>query len=448
VLVHNATESLATRAACVRLSDLPPAVVERARQSILDAFALGIFGAGEPSTRILGATMQEFGGAPHCTVFGMAQQLPAMNAALVNGAAIHAIDYDDTYGPGLAHLTSAVLPAALAIAEWKGGSGEALLAAYVAGYDTAALIARASGAAAMASRGFHPTGCIGTYGAAIAAGILLGLDGAGLQRALGLAATQAAGLMANVGTMAKPFHAGKAAANGVLAALLAGRGFTSVQDPVGEESGAASYSGAVDLDVVMHPGPMGAAMLDTTLKPYPSCWLTHGAIDAALELQAPHETLDAIISIDVTVSPYAAGICDRPEPMSPLDAKFSLQYLTALALTNGRIEVADFATGIDLPLVALCGLVAVGSDPSLVDNQARLRVCRTRSGCREVEILVASGGPGKPLTHDQLAVKVSSVLAGCGQRPQDARLCDAVARLGTARSVFELMNLCRDEMVR
>jgi 2-methylcitrate dehydratase PrpD len=439
------TARLAARAAQVRLADLSDDVVARAKASLADALALGLYGAREPCTRILRETLLEQGGLAQCSVFGLPQRLPALQAALINGTAIHAIDFDDTYGPGLAHLTAAVLPAALAVGEWRSASGAAVLVAYVAGYDAAARIACATDAAAMARRGFHPTGCFGTYGAAIAAGHVLGLDAAGLARALGLAATQAAGLMSNVGTMGKPLHAGKAAANGVLAAMLAAREFASSADPLGDASGLASYSGVLHRAALDDDAPPGQALLDTTLKPWPSCWLTHGAIDAALRLRDGGARPEAYAAVRVAVSPHAAAVCDRPAPVSGLDAKFSLQHVVALALAQGHLGIDDFDAIAAPPLDALRARVAVAADAALTDNQASVHVRRADGGEREIVVEHAPGSPARPLDAPAVAAKIASVLQACDLAHLDLPLCESVDKLDTARSVFELTNLCRGQ---
>ncbi len=227
----NLTELLAARAASLRWEDIPESARAVARQCLLDYLGVAIAGAGEPLVRLLFDEMRDAGGAGQASVIGHAVVLPALSAALVNGAAAHALDYDDVNVAIPGHPSVAILPGLLALAELERASGRELGAAFVAGYETACRI----GAALQPGHynlGFHATGTVGSIGAAAACARLLGLSAAATAAALGIAATQAAGLKAQFGTMCKPFHAGKAAQNGLLAARLAARGFASRADIV------------------------------------------------------------------------------------------------------------------------------------------------------------------------------------------------------------------------
>jgi len=429
-----ATRALALRSAGLRLGDLSPAVVDAALRSLADALALGLYGATEPCVTLLAAALGESGLGGKATAFAGGHRWSCEQAALLNGTAIHAIDYDDTFGPGLAHLTGAVLPAALAVAEARGRSGAALLAAYIAGYDAAAQVALLSGPTAVAAQGFHPTGCFGTYGAAVAAAHLLEADATAMQSALGLAATQAAGLMANNGTMAKPLQAGKAAANGLLAARLATRGFTAGTTALSGASGARSYADQPAQAASPEVPPPGTALCQTTLKPYPSCWLTHGTVEAAIALRGRLGRAPCV-GIEIAVTPYALGVCDRPAPRSGLDAKFSLQYVARLALRSGAVTLDDFAR-IAEPQSPPVTLLA---DDSLAGNAAAVTL-QIADGSRLTERCAEPlGSPGRPLDRRDLAGKVGDLLAARGRAAEAERLLDLVHGLPAAPSVDALI---------
>ena len=199
---------------------LPGPVCELARQCVLDYLGVALAGAQDPLVRILLDEMTEAGGSPQASVIGHSARLPALSAALVNGAAAHALDYDDVHMAMPGHPSVAVLPGLLALAELRGSSGREVITAFVVGYETACRI----GAALQPGHynlGFHSTSTVGSFGAAAACARLLDLDVETTAMALGVAGTQAAGLKSQFGTMCKPFHAGKAAQNGLLAARLA-----------------------------------------------------------------------------------------------------------------------------------------------------------------------------------------------------------------------------------
>src|SRR5512139_3270628 len=220
------TRSIAASARSIRYEALPEDVVFLARQCVIDWFGVALAGADEPLTRILRAEAAEEGGNPRATLIGSGQRTSTQQAALVNGAASHALDFDDVSMMMSGHPSVPVIPALLALAEERGASGEPFIAAFVAGFEVACRI----GALMMPghySAGWHATGTLGTFGAAAACANLLQLDEDRWLHALGIAGAQAAGLKSMFGTMCKPLHAGKAAANGLLAAKLAERGFTS-----------------------------------------------------------------------------------------------------------------------------------------------------------------------------------------------------------------------------
>src|SRR5580704_14982818 len=220
---------LARRASALAHCELSEEARELARQCVLDYLGVAIAGAADPLVQIVFDELAEAGGAPQASVVGRRARLPALAAALINGAAGHALDYDDVNMAMPGHPSVAILPGLLALAEWRRSSSREVITAFVAGYETACRI----GAALLPGHynlGFHSTGTVGSFGAAAACARLLGLDAEATAVALGIAGTQAAGPKSQFGTMCKPFHAGKAAQNGLLAARLAARGFSSRAD--------------------------------------------------------------------------------------------------------------------------------------------------------------------------------------------------------------------------
>ena len=246
---------------------------------MLDYYGVALAGADDPLVAILLDELAEAGGAEQAGVIGHKARLPVLSAALVNGAIGHALDYDDVNLAMPGHPSVAILPALLALAEQRHSSGREVIAAFVAGYETACRIG-------MALRpghyglGFHATGTVGAFGAAAACAHLLGLDAAATAQALGIAGTQAAGLKSQFGTMCKPFHAGKAAQNGLLAARLAARGFSSRPDLVECEQGFALTHGPdFHPEKALAEPPGGFHILANLFKYHAACYMTHGPIE-------------------------------------------------------------------------------------------------------------------------------------------------------------------------
>src|SRR5881628_3448087 len=236
------TRTLAAQASAVSYDRLPETVLTLAGQCILDYYGVALAGASDPLVRILLDEANDSGGATQASVIAESTRLPVLAAALINGAASHALDYDDVNLAMPGHPTVAILPGLLALAELKKSSGREVITAFVAGYETACRI----GAALQPGHynlGFHATATVGCFGAAAACARLLGLDAEATAIALGIAGTQAAGLKSQFGTMCKPFHAGRASQNGLLAARLAARGFSSRADIIECEQGFALTHG-------------------------------------------------------------------------------------------------------------------------------------------------------------------------------------------------------------
>ena len=331
----NLTQVLALRAASWRREDIPEPARELARQCVLDYFGVALAGAGDELVRLLIDEMNESGGAPQASVIGLELRLPALSAALVNGAAAHALDYDDVNMAMPGHPSVAILPALLALAELRRSSGREVATALVAGYETACRF----GAALRPGHynlGFHSTGTIGSFGAAAACARLLGLDAKTTAIALGIAGTQAAGLKSQFGTMCKPFHAGKAAQNGLLAARLAARGFSSRADVVECVQGFALTHGPDFAPEAALAEPEGGLHLFANLfKYHGACYLTHAPIECARRLRTDHRLEpDAIAGITLRLDASCERVCNIPAPSDGLQSKFSLRQTVAMALAG------------------------------------------------------------------------------------------------------------------
>lgn len=332
---QSVTQALAHSVAALRYDDLPATVITIAKHCILDWVAVAVQGAREPLVDILADHVAAEGGSDCATLIGRARGASPRQAALVNGAASHALDYDDVNVGMMGHPTVAVLPAALALAENRGASGRDLIAAFVAGYEAECEIGEMVSPSHYA-RGFHATGTIGTFGAAAAAAHLCRLDGRAVATALGIAGTQAAGLKSMFGTMCKPLHAARAGESGLLAAELAARGFTSRTDVLECPNGfVATHADGMRSVQRFSSGHGNYRIVDNLFKYHACCHQTHAAIEALRALQTEHAFSHFdVVKVTVRQDAGADAICNIARPSTGLEIKFSLRMIAAFTLAG------------------------------------------------------------------------------------------------------------------
>src|SRR4051812_30563156 len=389
------TRELAARASAVTHDALPEPVRAWARQCVLDYYGVALAGADDPLAKILLDELAEAGGAAQAGIIGHAARLPALSAALVNGAIGHALDYDDVNLAMPGHPSVAILPGLIALAEERRSSGREVIAAFVAGYEIACRIGMALRPGHY-DRGFHATGTVGCFGAAAACAHLLGLDADQTAQALGIAGTQAAGLKSQFGTMCKPFHAGKAAQNGLLAARLAGRGFSSRPDLVECEQGFAPTHGPdFHPEAALAEPPNGFYILANLFKYHAACYMTHGPIECGRQLRERQGVMpDDIAAITLSVHRGSARICNIAAPTDGLEAKFSLRQTVAMALSGvdtASLSAYSAATASDPALVALRQRVDFDFRDDCPEAAAELSVT-----LRDGRVLKASHDAGVP----------------------------------------------------
>ena len=321
-------------------------MLHQAKRCLVDWLGVTLGGQRHASLGILLEHARLLGGTRQATVVGRGMRTNVTLAALLNGHAAHVLDFDDTYASSetTLHGTPPVYSAALAVGEWQRASGADVLAAFVLGFEVAARVALALGPEHY-DAGWHVTGTAGRFGAAAAAGKLLGLDETQLARAFGQVATQAGGMKAVYGTMGKPFHAARAAHDGVAAALLARAGFTSAEDVLEAQYGfLALYTRCAQPERLLDGLDSRYAVLDDGFKPYPCGSLIHATIDATLDALADR-ALDAgeVERVEAWVNPYTAAVTGKPDPATGLEAKFSAQHCVAVALVHRRgVRLEDF----------------------------------------------------------------------------------------------------------
>ncbi len=441
------TRALSDQARALTFADLPEEIRAVARQCVLDYLACALAGASEPLTNMLLAEMGEQGGREEAVVVGHAARLPAASAALVNGAAGHALDFDDVNLAMPGHPSVAILPALLALAETRGASGAEVMAAFVAGYELQCRIGTTISPGHYDVLGFHSTATVGSFGAAAACAHLLRLDAEASATALGIAGTQAAGLKSMFGTMCKPLHAGKAAYHGLLAAKLAARGFTSRTDVLECAQGfARTHSPDFNPDRAFDKPPGGYYIRNNLFKYHASCYLTHAPIETARSLRRQHSvTPDQIARVALQIDEACDRVCNIPAPRTGLEAKFSLRLTTAMALagvdTGGLVAFSE-ETAADPTLIALRDKVELDFKPGIGTTRATLTLELT-DGTR-LTARHDAGVPAADVTDQgrRLAEKFSVLAEPVLGRARSADLLGEVDRLDTVREVRGLLALC------
>jgi 2-methylcitrate dehydratase PrpD len=397
------------------LDECPPEALVQVRRAALDTIGVMLAGAGEPAARFVREVARSEGGTPLCTVIGTRLRTSSTWAALANGTAGHAHDFDDTSFALMGHPSVPLLATLLACGEAEMADGSALALGYVIGFEVDAGLGAALNPAHY-ERGWHATSTIGTIGCAAAAARVLNLDLAQTRQALGLAASHAAGLKENFGSMTKPYHAGQAARSGVLAALLAREGFTASETALdGRQGYTVAFAAGSPLDAALEGLGRRWHLLESgiAVKPYPSCALTHAAIDALIEMrreQALHP--EQIDHVEVGVNRVTPTVLIHPVPGTALERKFSMQYCAAAALAQGRVDFASFEDGAirDPAVRSLMERVTMVVDPSVPDGLTEHAWTRVTVRLRDGRTLVspprgAQGHPDRPLSPAALRQK-------------------------------------------
>lgn len=413
------TKSLGQFVADLSPNRLPEEVVRVARMGFIDCIGTMIVGRNEDSVRIMTEVLAP-GDGPATLTFG-SRKSPAPEAAWINGTAAHALDYDDVALRG--HPSTVLVPAILAEAEHLDASGSDMITAYVAGYEVwAELFRRDSGL--LHQKGWHPTGLYGAVGAAAACAKLRKLDAEKSAIAIALGGSQAAGLMSNFGTMTKPFHAGKSAHAGIMAARLAEAGFTANTDALEHPQGflhAISPTGTEDRTSESKAGKEWAILTQGLgIKKYPTCYCTHRAIDCVLDLvnTTPISAGD-VQKITVNISDYFATVLRNHQPDTGLAAKFSMEFAMASGIVAKRVglrELTDeFVQRPDIQaLMRKVEIVTTTSyDPDLPGAAAADSVVVELADGRTVAgepVARATGHPSRPLSDQQLYDKFADCL--------------------------------------
>lgn len=416
---------------------------------ILDWLGSVYAGKGaRPAMAILLAA-KSLGGNPEATLLSDGSQSSAYMAALVNAAASHVVEMDDLHKGSILHPAAPVIPAALAMAEREGASGRELLAAIVVGYEVAIRVGEAMGPSHY--QFWHATGTCGTFGAAAAAGKILGLSKQELAAALGSAGTQAAGLWEFLvdGAMSKQLHPAKAAADGLLAALLAEQGFTAASRIFeGDKGFCRAMAKEPDLGRLtqgLGAGPL--RILSTSFKAHAACYHIHSAIDAVLEIRRKHPLqAPEVEKVQIALYPAALDLLEKVEPQDPYAAKFNIPFCVATALVYGQVGISAFTTDRlhDPKIQGLMKRISLVRDPELgkayPERWPAIAEITARGGqTHAARIDFPRGDPKNPMTQEELVAKFHNLATPAldeGQRRETVEACLQLEQVENLASFF------------
>ena len=446
---------MAERIVALRADNIPRAALDWSKVAVMDTLGSALAGVADDAPMKLAEVIGVSATGGEALVLGTANRTSALDAALLNGVAAHVLDYDNTAANMGGHVSAVMVPALLAAAEAFDCSGADVLLAHVAGYEAGSQIGRAVHPF-HTEAGWHPTSTVGVFAVAAACARLLNLTVEQTETALAMSTSLAAGNKANFGTMTKSLHVGQCARNGLMAVLLARKGFTANADAFAHKQGYFNLfngTGRFHAERVMETwgAPLDIVEPGASYKLYPCCYSTHSPIEAALNLTREHGVFkaDAIERVDSWTAAPRLAHTDRAQPTTGLEAKFSVQYCVARALLDGRVSLKHFDES------AL-------REPALQTVLARVHAAPHRDGqfepgpgfAAEVKVTLKDGRAmssrvirplgrtsANPIPPEQLKAKFEDCAAGVLPVAQVSAVADALDRFETLLSVRDFMRL-------
>jgi len=440
-VAEDVTRRLARYVVSAQPADVPQAVRTEARRTLLNWVGCAVGGSRHETVDIAIAALAPFAGPGQASILGRKERLDVLSAALMNGISSHIFDYDDTHLKTIIHPAGPVASAILALSEHQPVSGLEFLNALVLGVEVECRIGNAVYPAHY-DVGWHITGTAGVFGAAAASGKLLGLTEQQMTWALGLAATQPVGLREMFGTMTKSFHPGRAAHNGLTAALLASRNFTSSDHGIEAKRGWANV-----LSTSRNYGAITAKLGETyeislnTYKPFACGIVIHPTIDGCIQLRNEHNlTADQIDRIELRVHPLVLELTGKKAPQTGLDSKVSVYYAAAVAIVQGAAGERQFSDGLvrDPVIVALRDRVVTVVDPAIHEDQVRIRITLKDGRRLEKFIEHAIGSVEQPMSDAALEAKFTDLADGILPRDQVRRLIELCWKIDGLPSAAEV----------
>jgi len=439
-------------------NDWPEDALHSAHREFIDTIAVTIPGADEPAARLVFKTVAAWGPGD-CTVVGHTEGLSAPFAALVNGTAGHALDFDDNFDPPKAHASTVLVPSILALAEQEDLSGEACIDAYIVGLQIMGRIGQGVNPHHR-NRGWHATGTMGAIGAAAACARLLELDAEQAAFCLSISTSMAAGFMSQFGTMTKPMHAGLAAKAGIMAASFAANGVTAGLETLDGRTGLNRLMVGPDYDELRdgHTNPehgqtmtyelesIGDPLLITEhgfrVKRFPMCGVAHRGIDGVLDLRDEHGlTADDITRIEIAAPQVHLNNLMHNDPQNALEAKFSMQYGVSVALLSGDVNLADFTDeAVMRPEVREIykRIELEGVDKSEGQFPTQIRLTHRDGRVFQTAVGLPKGSKAAPFTDAQYWLKYEACVQGFLNAQQAQSLRQQLEGLRTLKSIRSL----------
>lgn len=449
------TEAIANFVAETSYGQIPQEALTGAKWCILDCLGVSLAGSQEPASRIISDYVKELGGKPEAAVIAMGFRTSGPQAALANGTLAHALDYDDSH-PNFQHATAVTLPAVLALAERERVSGQAVLEAYLLGCEVGSKIGIQM-VTKLAELGWHPCGIVGSMAAAVASSKILKLGKGRIRRALGIAASQAAGLGRNIGTDTKPFHSGNGAKNGVVAAMLAVKGFGADESILEGPNSFPTVFVGKEYDPEKFGKKLGfpfsiVSQGISRIKPYPTGGPSHKSITAILELIEDHKLhAQDVVEVECKVSPYLVKHFRRyNHPQTASQGRFSMHYAMAAALLDGEVTLKQFTDEKVLApkaqdlmsKVKLVELEAEVKEGQMHGDPPQIVTVKLRDGrVHSHQVPFAKGEAQNPMSPEEISLKFRD----CGRlvlSPADIdRTLELVLNLEDLPDITELMDL-------
>lgn len=448
---------LARKVFDLEFASIPAEVVRRAKEAMLDTFGVTLAGCRSDSADILNDYVDFVGGSEQSRILGRGRRNSAPNAALVNAATGHVLDFDDVSWSCIGHPAVVTVFPALALGEVRYASGRELLTAFVAGYEVMSCLGKGL-VPKFNERGWHSTATLGCFGAAASAAKILGCDVKETAMALGMAASLAAGVKGNMGTMTKHLQVGRAASAGVTAALLAKKGFTSSGKAIeGKDGFLRVFNGACDVEVMERSFGAPFDLVDggAIFKKWPSCYSTHTCIEAVTALAEEHDIRpDQVTRIAIGATPLVVDVLFYDDPRTGFEAKFSDHFSAAVSIARRKASIAEFSDEVvnDPVIRGLMKKVELSVDTDLAregyalssaEGPTRTRVRITLADGRSLfrEVAIAKGAPQRRLSHAELIGKYADCAGPVLGKEGVDRTMDRILNMENLDSISSLTEM-------